>query len=91
MSKLITLSRFSAALTSTFQKKVNIFRPATPQSSRILQRLLSRNGQINSVEQEIASLAVKDFGFLSLQIQHHQLSKEPVCILMQLRVAVKGI
>ena len=71
MSKLSTLSRFRVALTSTFQKKVNIFRPARPQSSRILQQLLNQNGQINLGHQEITSLAVKDFGSLSLQIQQN--------------------
>ncbi len=71
MSKLNTLSRFRAALASTFQKKVMIFRPATPQSSRILQQPLNQNGQINLGHQEITSLAVKDFGSLSLQIQQN--------------------
>ena len=71
MSKLNTLSRFRAALASTFQKKAIIFRPATPQSSRVLQQLLNQNGQINLGHQEITSLAVKDFGSLSLQIQQN--------------------
>ena len=71
MSKLNTLSRFRAALASTFQKKVMIFRPATPRSSRILQQLLNQNRQINLEHQEIASIAVKDFGCQSLQIQQN--------------------
>ena len=71
MSKLNTLSRFRAALASTFQKKVMIFRPATPRASRILQQLLDQNGQINLGHQEIASHAVKGFGSQSLQIQQN--------------------
>ena len=83
MSKLSTLSRFRAPLTSTFQKKVIIFRPATPQLSRVLQWLFE-NGQINSGSQKIGSLAVQGFGSQSLHIQHYQLSKESVCLLSSL-------